>query len=99
MKTGDVNETLDGGKPMTRGDSSSKSDNKKPPTKKKEGDKEYSEDSKIIPEELQKEAIALLEKCKTTACTSYIRDLCYKKDEELRKSDDEFTTVGGPSYD
>ena len=87
---------------MTKSQGSSPSSAKAKSTSKKksDGDNEYSEDSKIIPEELQKKAIALLEECKTTACTSYIRDLCYKKDEELRKEEgDEFTTVGGPSYD
>lgn len=66
------------------------------------GDEKYSSDSRLIPEELQKEAIELIESCKTTQCTSYIRELCYKKDEDLSKKENkgkkpsEFSTAGGP---
>lgn len=67
------------------------------------GDEKYSSDSRLIPEELQKEAIELIESCKTTQCTSYIRELCYKKDEELRKKESkgkkpsEFNMTEAPS--
>lgn len=65
------------------------------------GDEKYSSDSRLIPEELQKEAIELIESCKTTQCTSYIRELCYKKEEELRKKENkgkkDFSLDAAPS--
>lgn len=48
---------------------------------------ESSEGTVDIPEEFQKECHELVDSCDDKACLSYLRDLVYRKEEEMRKSE------------
>lgn len=48
----------------------------------------YSDDSQIIPEELQQEAITLVDKCNTMACVDYISSLLSEKRSEIYKKEE-----------
>lgn len=57
-------------------------------------DESYSNDSHIIPEELQQEAITLVDKCKTMACVDYISSLLSEKRSEMYKKENEKLSKG-----
>ena len=52
----------------------------------KEGTEEHSEGQVRVPEEFQKEASVLVNKCATLACLSFLSDLCYERRSALEKS-------------